>query len=311
MVDKKIVDSPEDPSVGIQEGTPDVLTADKLDAGVTEDSDSTLDNVTGGEPKPEVVEPVKGAAKTVYTTQEIEEVLKSGGEIDTSRLSPEGKLLMKSFQRGLEPKFQQLAELRKKLESGLEQSQDPKEKLFRRYVQAPAQVVSEINAEIEALEQVDPTDANYLKSRRTIAQLHSLKDEFSLKRQSFIDSARSQEVTYAKAQAELLESIPDFDKKAPKLTEFAREMGLTTEEIQAISDPTLFGPLAVKLTRALNNAYDRINAGKAADKKVDKGAPAPLTRPGSGGELEKGSTKDPEKMTIPEYRKWRESQKRK
>jgi hypothetical protein len=245
--------------------------------------------------------------KAVYTPDELEALLQSEGEIDTSRLSPEGKLLMKSFQRGFDQKFQQLAELRKRLEGQVQQRQPNKwEALVNEYMQNPAQVNAEIMSHIKRLVAIDPTDPNYAEAQRKIVELQEVKDRLVLERQERLEGMRRQELLYATAKREILEAIPDFERKAPKLTEFAVGLGLSNEEIETITDPTKFGPLAVKLTKVLNKVYDKLNASQTAEGKVKKDAPTPLVRAGSGGELEKTKSKDPSEMSMSEYRKWRE-----
>lgn len=57
-------------------------------------------------PKPTIDTPKEGD-KTLYTPEEIEEILKSDGTLDSSRLDANGKILQKSFQRGTTQKFEQ------------------------------------------------------------------------------------------------------------------------------------------------------------------------------------------------------------
>jgi len=310
MVEKDFVDVADPDGPGNLPDEPSKLTPDKL--APTGSPESKVKEE--GEPEPSKGEDGKGKEKTVYTPEELEGLLQTGADVDTSRLSPEGRLLMKSFQRGYDGKFKELSDLRKKLESAEQQNQDPRERLFRRYIQSPAQVISEINAEVEKLEEVDPATEEYRKARQTIARLQGLKDEFAFKRQEIVESSRNRDVVFAKAQTEILEAIPDFEEKAPKLTNFAMDMGLTREEVMALTDPTIFGPLAVKLTKAMSKLYDKVNAGKSADKKEDKTAPKPLARPGAGGGEGEDLTpaddiKKIERMTPSEYRRYREGKK--
>lgn len=55
---------------------------------------------------PKVEAPSK-EGKALYTTEEIEEILKTDGVLDSSRLDANGKILQKSFQRGTTQKFEQ------------------------------------------------------------------------------------------------------------------------------------------------------------------------------------------------------------
>jgi len=287
----------------------------RSDESVTEDVPGSMDlEADLSEPKELIVEdktkPAAGeagkavAAKVIYTPTELEEMLQSGGDVDTSRLSNEGKLLMKSFQRGMDKKFQQVAEMRKAVEA--QQPRDPREALFNRYIHDPAGVVVEINAEIEKLEGVDPTDAQFPTSRRTIARLQALKDDFSVKRQNALEHGKQVENIVATTQAEIVKAIPDFETKAPKLTEFALSAGITLDEVKALTDPTVVGPMALKITKAINFFYDKLNAPVSAEKKVKKDAPAPLQRGAAGTILDKKTEEeDPGKMSMPQYISWR------
>jgi hypothetical protein len=57
-------------------------------------------------PKVEDIKPSDGG-KPLYTPEEIEQVLKADGTLDSSRLDAQGKLVQKSFQRGTTQKFEQ------------------------------------------------------------------------------------------------------------------------------------------------------------------------------------------------------------
>jgi len=260
----------------------------------------------GAEAKPAVGEAGKVvAAKAVYTPEELEALLQSEGDVDTSRLSPEGKALMKSFQRGLDRKFQQVAEMKKSIAA--QGPKTPREELFDRYVKDPGGVVGEINAEIEKMESVDPTDERYTEARRTVARLQALKDDFSVRRQDVIEHGRQVDSIVATTQAEILKEIPDFKEKADKLTEFAVGAGLSIQEVRALTDPTIVGPMALKLTRVINHLYDKLHAPVSAEKKVKRDAPPPLQRGGASGALDKKGEDDPGKLSMSEYLKKRKS----
>jgi hypothetical protein len=66
---------------------------------------------SGVTPKVAEVAPGDGG-KPLYTPEEIEEILKADGTLDSSRLDAQGKLLQKSFQRGTTPKFEQASKMR-------------------------------------------------------------------------------------------------------------------------------------------------------------------------------------------------------
>lgn len=60
-------------------------------------------------------EPPKEGEKPVYTPEEIEEILKNDGVLDSSRLDANGRILQKSFQRGVTQKFEQAKREREEL----------------------------------------------------------------------------------------------------------------------------------------------------------------------------------------------------
>jgi hypothetical protein len=66
-------------------------------------ADKTAESVS---PKVEDIKPSDGTKK-LYTPEEIEQVLKADGTLDSSRLDAQGKLVQKSFQRGTTQKFEQ------------------------------------------------------------------------------------------------------------------------------------------------------------------------------------------------------------
>jgi hypothetical protein len=240
--------------------------------------------------------------KTVYTPEEVAELLKTGSNVDTSRLSVEGQLLMKSFQRGYDDKFKALAEEKKKFEP-TPQSEAPRAKLFRRYTENPMGVTAEINAEIEKLEGVEPGDQDYQNARRLIAQLHAMKDEFRESRTYISEGQKMKDSIYVKADAAVHAAIPDWETKEPKLTEFALSLGLELDDIKVMTDPTIMGPRSIRFIKTINAVYDKMMAGMTAEKKVDKKAPTQLGRPGSASTTtEVGGEKALDKMSYEEYK---------
>lgn len=290
--------------------------ASRSDESVTEDVPERSEP-EGGEPQPEgdgvgdKAEPAAGeagkvvAVKSVYTPEDLEQLLQTDGDVDTSRLSSEGKLLMKSFQRGTDKKFQDLAAMRKSLDSQRSAS-DPREDLFQEYAHDPAGVVRKINEEIERQETVDPTEARYSEARKIIARLHGLKDDFQVRRQGLVEHSQQTSALVASTEAEISKAIPGFQEKASKLTDFAVGLGFSLAEVRSLTDPTVVGPMAIKMTKAINAAYDKINAPKTAEAKVKKEAPAPLQRGASSKALDrKTDDGDPGQKTMGEYLVWR------
>ena len=312
------IDEPDDPAG--QDNVGDVL-PDEL----------PKESEAGTEPEPkkpvkegvEPVSPVKGAGdqkeKKPYTPEELETLLKEDKDVDTSRLSAEGKVLMKSFQRGTEKKYQTLAEQRKEIEQQKKefedqkkQSNDPRVILFQEYLKDPITTFNNINTEIEKLEAVEPTDPNYRVARNMIVKLTRLKDDFRETRQGMSERNANVGATVNVANAAIIHRIPDFETKADKLTEFAIEdLGMTLEDVRHLSDPAIHGERAVRLVLAINKLYDKAHLNDSAEKKVNRKAPSPLGRAGSGGSLESEKPEAPGDMKYPEYRKWREEQSKK
>src|SRR5512139_3733546 len=76
--------------------------------------------VEGGKVEPEA----EVSAPQPYTHEELLALLKGDGVIDRKRLTPEGQVLQKTFEKGLTPKFQEAAELRKQGEALMKQAQE-------------------------------------------------------------------------------------------------------------------------------------------------------------------------------------------
>jgi hypothetical protein len=304
-------------SVAKDSGERDTLTEDKLSGtDVTEgdttgaeegESESEEGEGGGGEPAEPKKKGQDAKSKPTYTAEELNALLESGGTVDSDRLSPEGKLLMKSFQRGYDEKFKALAEERKRLAEKHEAELSPKEKLFRRYLSDPTQVVNEINAEIERLD--DPNAEDYARNRKLIAQLVAMKDEFRENRTVIVEAQKSKDSAYARMMAAVLEDIPDWKEKEPALTRFAQaELGLTLEDIRVLSDPTIMGDRTLRFIKAVNRAYDKMNAGKLAEKKVNKSAPKKLGRAGEASDSGGKTAKEISEMSYAEYKAYRENQ---
>mgnify|MGYP001561566865 CR=1 FL=1 len=279
------------------------------DVAEPEVSETEPVDTTDNQPEPEdnlATEP-KGAetqesqpaveAKKPYTTEELEELLTSDEDIDTSRLDPAGKLLAKSFQRGYNDKLLKLKEERREVEAQKPaQPQDPKEQYYQAYLQNPMAIVSAINAEAQKLE------AQFELEKA--GNLRGVLAEFQARSQ--MESAQGARVSriVAETEAEIKRAIPDIVEKEPKLTAFAIEkLGLTPQGIQMITNPAL-GYVskkdAVGVVNAVNQLYDLLNAAKTISKKVKKSVPAPLEGGGSGREPD---TEEEKSISMEEYYK--------
>jgi len=258
------------------------------------------------QPKPKEKEP--------YTQEELEYVLINDLPVDSDRLTPEGKVLQKSFQRGYTRKFTELSQLRKEFEAQRDSERSPKDKLYSRYKANPASVVAEINQTIAELEELDPTDEHYKEARRKITQFNALKDEFALMRQQEIDQSRFLGDSAEKGRNMIVTAIPDFEEKIPHLTQFAMSVGLTYDDVLVLTNPNIMGgERAAKITIALNKLYDMINAGDSVEKKTIRRNPPRLNRSGAGSETPKGeiNVKEIESKSMADYRAWREGKTKK
>ena len=209
-----------------------------------------------------------------YTPEEIEEVLSSDGKLDRNRLSPEGRLLQKSFEKGLYPKLQERTELRRRVEE-LEKRTTPQTQpatIEEAYQRDPQGTLRYIDSEI--MKHKARLDEDPLGSIKEIENLRTVKDYL---RDQEILSTRQQ--LKAKDVADSVErtiykEIPDFDEKRDKLTEFAKSrLGFTDEEIIHQSDVTKVGQSASKFVSMINRMYDMENAAKTVQKKEVKTVP--------------------------------------
>lgn len=244
-------------------------------------------------------------AKKPYTPEEVTELLNSGEKLDTDRLTPEGKLLEKSFQRGLTRKFEELAEKTRLLETEKQRVSDPKEQVYQQYIADPMGVTARINTEIEKFADVPPSSEHFAEAQKAIIRLQSFKEDLSMRRQQATEMGRNLEVLVKSSNMELQRDIPDFNQKRDKLTNYAMELGLDIDEIQFLTDPVKVRGLATKITKIINGLYDKSQAAKTAEQKLVRKTPERLA---GGGSTSDGnvSTLDPNKMTATQYRAWRE-----
>ena len=259
-----------------------------------------VENALSGTEEP--VEDAQPEGKVPYTPEELSELLKTEGTIDTDRLSNEGKLLMKSFQKGLDHKFKGVAEKEKQIERDrLEQSRidgqrradeqrqrelanNPKEQYFDKYMRNPPVIINEINAEIQKLERVSPRDEDaYLQAREAIASLTAVKDEFAIRREGYTNQRNYVDSLKSKALESARGAISNFDTKSGDLMKFAtEEMGMPEQMVYHFTDPAIQGlEGATEALKFINKMYDKMNAGKTAEGKLKKTSPKPLVKPGS------------------------------
>lgn len=271
-------------------------------------SDKTPPEQDAGEKE----KPEPPVEKKPYTAEELQELLTSDGEIDDTKLSPEGQLIKKSFQRGFNKKFEQLAAEKKAFKAGT-QPEDPKEAYFRQYLTDTPNTVKEINdailtAKIQVRElkvngEFEKADAEEIK----IARLEGLREEFAVKKQAITE----QGTNMSQFNDAVIKAIPDIDEIRDLLTRFAQEeLGYTEDELFRLTNPEsgIAVSTAVRNIATIARSFKQANAAKTVSKKVKKPSPLPLERGGSGGREEPLTNKNLNDMSYKEYEAYREKQ---
>jgi len=247
------------------------------------DQDETIEPEQGGEePAPgealpgEGGEPQKGGpSQNYYSTEEFQTLLlKSPVHIDPERV-PEN--LRPAYDAAVAAYRRMQADYTKKMMALKEQPAEKKPRdIYEAFSQDPQGVLTHIDAQISKL-----TKDGMMEEA---LELRDLKTNLIFRRQMEIENmARSTQRT-GEAVSAVRREIPDFDARAPILTEFAvKELGLTEEEVSRLTDPAIMGDTAAKVTIAINRLYNRVNAGKRAEQKQVKPQPPLLNKPGSSG----------------------------
>lgn len=275
------------------------LAAKDNQAATPEPSDTGKDNLADAHQK-EVSTPVvpdgqgtqTEAEVTPYTPEELKTIplerLESNRIPDNVRPFYDKALdEKKSLQAGFTQKAQELAEYRRRMESG--QQTQTIEDMFDRN---PIETMKRINAEISnrrlALADVDPimSPDDDKALRREMARLENLKEELN---QRAIDN-RMQQVAQEEARVRL-ESIvsdtvavvksefKDYDTRRSEVEKFAMSQGYTEQELGVLTDPRIVGKdMAIKNFRIMNTLYEKHNAGRTADDKLVKKRPNQLER---------------------------------
>jgi len=150
----------------------------------------------------EVVETKQPETKPLYTPEEIENEIKTHGDLaqlDSSRLSAEGKLIQASMQRGFTPKLQRAAEIEKNFQALLEKN--------RAEEQMRAKAESERKYREEA-EQYGEEEAKRLQEVRGLrAEIEAIKQQ---------QASRDAELQREQNQIAIERYKNSFREKAPK-----------------------------------------------------------------------------------------------
>ena len=256
------------------------------------------EKVTEEQKEPEVSQEQVQEVKT-YTPEELSNLIASDEEIDTSRLSIEGQALMRSFQRGLTPKLQQIAELRKQLESDLRQKEMPKTKTIADYFDDdPDGTLVWIDQQILSKKQVatqnkqmamqyrqqadDDSAFTYndaaLTAMSEASDWETVKSTLSTKLLLKTVKENSEEKKIRKA----LESFPNYESKKEMAIKFILKENpeFTEEEARDIIDANK-GKSNIKLAKLLSSIAEKSVISPNIDSKIVKTAPDALGRPGS------------------------------
>jgi len=233
----------------------------------------------------------------LYTEEEFSNLLeKNPLDVDPERvprnLMPAYKAALrayKNFQADYTRKTQQLKETKK--------TNAPKD-IYEAYEQDPEGVMAHLDAQIlKAKDEGDLVEASTLLNLKTSLLEYKMKN---------LEKQTKAERQFQDVYAYVREQIPDFDSKVKELRRFAiEEMGFTEEEIDKLTDPSITGMLAAKLTLAVNKAYELANPQRALKKKEVKPQPPKLGYSGvsSSGAAEGIPAGKIASMSIDEFNK--------
>lgn len=219
-----------------------------------------------------------------YTT---EELIKLGegdnfDKIDTSRLPPELMPIYKSFQRMGTKRAQRVAEQEKQLAQWQNANRTPLPPDFRTLVQSNPQealqrlngAMEQLNAEIHKKVEADEVfDAQKLMLKRDALQ-------------SQINTVGQHINMVSGAVKQFYSEVPDWDARKEAVGAFISEATpddpLTTQDLAYLTNPSIHGPVGLKLAKVLNALHGKVEeAKKTVQKKLTKAeTPKPLAKGG-------------------------------
>lgn len=211
-------------------------------------------------------------------------------ELDSSRIPLEMKPWYDSMRSAQTKSSQELATQRKQLEEQSRQFQDwqrqnqvqqnPREAAYKAYLQNPQAFINALHQQIDSLDATDPLDeTKYPEARKTIRALEKMKDEFVLRGQYESEYNRNLTSIEAQTNLDILKDVPDYEKKAPKLREFAEsKLKVSNDLVNLLINPKVFGKYTPEIVRAINIMYDIVNV----EKKIKGKEPNKIESPGSG-----------------------------
>lgn len=219
-----------------------------------------------------------------YTPSEIEELISRDEDVDTTRLSPEGRLLMKSFQKGFTPKLQERSELKRELDNIRKELGSLKQPatIEEMYDKDPDGTLRYIDSQL-SLERNKLDTGDAFEALKKIEELRSVKDALFLR--SLSTQRRNNEVNtvVSNVKTAVLKAIPDFEKKEGELTKFAlTELEYSLDDLRFLTDPANTGEYAAKFILQVNKMYEMSKAKTSVEQKLVK-TPLRQESAGTGG----------------------------
>lgn len=225
------------------------------------------------------VVPTKG----LYTAEEMRSL--DPTQIDTSRIPPEQQAFYKSMQSGWTKKFQEVADLRKQVKQ-ITEAQVPRPRdVYEAFDKDPHGVLDTLRTEIVKKKTENPYDENIVK-------LENLKDVLIERRLFNQERATQAKDRVIDARETVKREVPEFEKKVGKLNEFASNLGFSMRELAILTDPVRMGPMATKLTLAINKLYDIANKDEVLKNKATRPLPTKVETAGTGEHTSKPAYKE-------------------
>lgn len=213
--------------------------------------------------------------KEYYTPQEFSDLLeKNPLDVEPDRVPPE---LMPAYKAGIRAYKNFQADYTRKTQMLKQDTRKPKD-IYEAYEIDPEGVLFHIDGEInKARENAD------LEQMSTLINLKANLLEKKLRKVEQMGYAEKQ---YQEIFNTVRAEIPDIETKAQVLRTFAiQNLGFTKDEIDKLTDPSITGALAAKLTIAVNKAYELANIDKSMLRKEVKKPPVKLGVSGVSGDM--------------------------
>lgn len=278
------------------EPKPEVEVAEESQSGLLADAvmlDEPQKTETEESPTADAIPAQVENVKKIYTPEEIEQTLKDDGKIDYERLSPEGKLVYKSYDRGLKPKLEERAQLARELDTlrnefvalkgqiPQPQKEETLQDIYNRdtvstemYIDQAIQSADDYDEKIRLTNMKFSLFKGYTESQTMAMQ----KREQQINAQNYMQTFANQVKT----------AVPEYNPEyANELTQYAtKNMGYTSDELKYLTHPQL-GITALKNLKVISDNYKRDNASKKLVDGTLTQTPPSVESAGSGIEPKK------------------------